>query len=70
MKGYYPSTGFRDSIIMTDGSAGICKYIGTALCGASSQPRAPALAIHELLPSTAHPTPSLHGLPCAALIFP
>ncbi|XP_042739728.1 integrin beta-4 isoform X4 [Lagopus leucura] len=27
VKGYYPSTGCRDSIIMTDGSAGICKYI-------------------------------------------
>ncbi|XP_031454911.1 integrin beta-4 isoform X3 [Phasianus colchicus] len=27
VKGYYPSTGCRDSIIMTDGSTGICKYI-------------------------------------------
>ncbi|XP_015735202.1 integrin beta-4 isoform X5 [Coturnix japonica] len=27
VKGYYPSTGCRDCIIMTDGSAGICKYI-------------------------------------------
>uniref|UniRef100_A0A663LRK5 Integrin beta n=1 Tax=Athene cunicularia TaxID=194338 RepID=A0A663LRK5_ATHCN len=31
VKGYYPSTGFRDSIIMTDGSAGICKYIDSRL---------------------------------------
>lgn len=30
VKGYYPSTGFRDSIIMTDESTGICKYIGTS----------------------------------------
>lgn len=55
MKGYYPSTGFRDSIIMTDGSAGICKYIGTALSSVSSQPCIPSLAICELLPPTAHP---------------
>ncbi|XP_027751439.1 integrin beta-4 isoform X3 [Empidonax traillii] len=27
VKGYYPSIGCRDSIIMTDGSTGICKYI-------------------------------------------
>ncbi|XP_053850933.1 integrin beta-4 isoform X3 [Vidua macroura] len=27
VKGYYPSIGCRDSIIMTDGSAGMCKYI-------------------------------------------
>ncbi|XP_027605650.2 integrin beta-4 [Pipra filicauda] len=27
VKGYYPSIGFRDSINMTDGSTGICKYI-------------------------------------------
>eukprot|EP00076_Gallus_gallus_P027492 XP_015150809.1 integrin beta-4 isoform X1 [Gallus gallus] len=27
VKGYYPSTGCRDSIIMTDGSTGTCKYI-------------------------------------------
>ncbi|XP_054702791.1 integrin beta-4 isoform X2 [Grus americana] len=31
VKGYYPSTGFRDSIIMTDGSAGICKFIDSRL---------------------------------------
>ncbi|XP_065550248.1 integrin beta-4 isoform X2 [Lathamus discolor] len=31
VKGYYPSTGCRDSIIMTDGSAGICKYIDSRL---------------------------------------
>ncbi|XP_068769517.1 integrin beta-4 isoform X5 [Struthio camelus] len=31
VKGYYPSTGFRDSIIMTDGSAGICKYIDSRM---------------------------------------
>ena len=68
MKGYYPSTGFRDSIIMTDGSAGICKYIGTALSGVSFQPLIPELArplaIRELLPSAA-PKPSLHGFLCA-----
>ncbi|XP_077643476.1 integrin beta-4 [Lonchura striata] len=27
VKGYYPSIGCRDSIIMTDGSTGMCKYI-------------------------------------------
>ncbi|XP_014744638.1 PREDICTED: integrin beta-4 isoform X1 [Sturnus vulgaris] len=27
VKGYYPSIGCRDSIIMADGSAGMCKYI-------------------------------------------
>ncbi|XP_068007619.1 integrin beta-4 isoform X4 [Melanerpes formicivorus] len=31
VKGYYPSTGCRDSIIMTDGSAGTCKYIDSRL---------------------------------------
>uniref|UniRef100_A0A8B9J0U6 Integrin subunit beta 4 n=1 Tax=Amazona collaria TaxID=241587 RepID=A0A8B9J0U6_9PSIT len=31
VKGYYPSTGCRDSIIMTDVSAGICKYIDSRL---------------------------------------
>ncbi|XP_032932727.1 integrin beta-4 isoform X1 [Catharus ustulatus] len=27
VKGYYPSIGCRDSVIMADGSAGMCKYI-------------------------------------------
>ncbi|XP_051491035.1 integrin beta-4 isoform X2 [Apus apus] len=31
VKGYYPSTGFRDSIIMPDGSAGMSKYIDSRL---------------------------------------
>ncbi|KAM6245400.1 integrin beta-4 isoform 3-T3 [Porphyrio hochstetteri] len=31
VKGYYPCTGFRDSIIMTDGSAGVCKFIDSRL---------------------------------------
>lgn len=69
MKGYYPSTGCRDSIIMTDGSAGTCKYIGTALSSVSSQPCIPSPASHELLASTTHPKPSLHVLLCATLIF-
>lgn len=67
MKGYYPSIGCRDSIIMADGSAGMCKYIGTA-CPVSPPSHT---SLNSPSMSCCHPllAPNLHGLLCAVLIF-
>ncbi|KAK2528467.1 Itgb4 [Columba guinea] len=51
VKGYYPSTGFRDSIIMTDGSAGICKYIGEVHRLTIPNPSQNSVVVEDLLPN-------------------
>uniref|UniRef100_A0A8C4YJG7 Integrin beta-4 n=1 Tax=Gopherus evgoodei TaxID=1825980 RepID=A0A8C4YJG7_9SAUR len=48
VKGSYASNSFRDSIIMTDGSTGIAKYIGTGGCLFSALPQTSWVTPHAL----------------------
>lgn len=61
MKGYYPSIGCRDSVIMTDGSTGMCKFIGTACAVFPPSHRPPMSCCHPLL------TPNLLSMACCVL---